>query len=151
MDHEVRPWKRAFFQWSEFMVQLSWSDFLKSQSILKALGPTLCVNRMWTKENDHAPKSERVDFFYHMPKNGILWKKNKVCSFSCLLLSFTCLHFLLNVSKMRLANLLTTISFKKERINLYMFNVIYMWHVPCVIHWALFATCFTMHTQILEF
>jgi hypothetical protein len=47
-------------------------------------------------------------------------------------LGFTSLHFLLNVSKTWLANLLTTISTKNERFNLYMFNVIYMWHVPCV-------------------
>jgi len=27
------------------------------------LGPSLGVNRMWTKKNDHAPKSECVEFF----------------------------------------------------------------------------------------
>ena len=38
-----------------------------------------------------------------------------------------------------------------ERFNLYMFNVIYMWHVPFVVLWGLFATCFTMCTRILDF
>jgi hypothetical protein len=54
---------------------------------------------------------------------------------------------LLDVSKMWLANPLTTIltTKKNERFNLY------MWNVPCVVHWALFATRFTMCTQILEF
>jgi hypothetical protein len=42
-------------------------------------------------------------------------------------MGYTCLHLLLNVSKMWLANLLTTIFTKKhEQSNLYMFNVIYM-------------------------
>jgi hypothetical protein len=72
-------------------------------------------------------------FFNISPKRAILGKI-KVLPFSCLLLGFTCLYFLLTVSKMWLANLLTTISTKKnERFNLYMFNVIYMWHVPCVV------------------
>ena len=31
---------------------------------------------------------------------------------------------------------------QNERFNLYMFNVIYMWPVHCVVHWALFATHF---------
>lgn len=29
MDREVGPWKRAFLQRFEFMIQLSWSDFLE--------------------------------------------------------------------------------------------------------------------------
>jgi hypothetical protein len=73
-----------------------------------------------------------ADFFNISPKRAVLGKI-KVWPFFCLLLGFTCLHFLLNVSKMWLANLLTAISTKNERFNLYMFNVIYMWHVPCVV------------------
>ena len=57
---------------------------------------------------------------------GQFMKKIQVKSFSCLLLGFTCLYFLLNVSKMWLANLLTTIHKKSERFNVYIFNVIYM-------------------------
>ena len=36
---------------------------LLKKSISKALGPSLGVNRIWTKKNDHAPQSECVDFF----------------------------------------------------------------------------------------
>ena len=52
----------------KFIVQLSWSDFLKKK--MKALGPSVRVNQMWTKKNDYAPKSERIDFFKYMPKRG---------------------------------------------------------------------------------
>ena len=48
--------------WSNSMVQLPWSNFLKIQ-FTNSLGPSLGVNRMWTKKNDHAPKSESADFF----------------------------------------------------------------------------------------
>ena len=49
-----------------------------------------------------------------MPKKDIFEeKKTQVRPYSCLLLGFTCLLFLLNVSKMWLANLLTTIFTKK--------------------------------------
>ena len=65
---------------------------------------------MWTKKSDHAPKSECADFFKYMPKKGTFERKiNKVCPFSSLHLGSTGLHFLLNVSKMWPANLLTTI------------------------------------------
>ena len=84
--------------------------------VLRALGPSLGVNQMWTKKNDRAPKSEGVDFFNTYPKRTNL-KKNQVWPFSCLLLGFICLQFLLNVSKMWLSNLLTTI-FTKRMSNL---------------------------------
>jgi hypothetical protein len=32
---------------------------------------------MWTKRNDHAPKSERVEFFITCPKRVVLKKKKK--------------------------------------------------------------------------
>ena len=57
MDHEVGPWKKAFFHGLT-----SWSDFLK-KAIYKVFGPSLGVNRMWTKRNDLAPKNECGDFF----------------------------------------------------------------------------------------
>ena len=101
----------GLFQWSSLMVNLLCSDFLKNQ-FTKPLSPSLGVNQMWTKKNDHAPKSEGVDFFNTCPKRAVL-KKIQVWPFSCLFLGFTCLHFLLNVSKMWLANLLTTIFTKK--------------------------------------
>ena len=38
--------------------------------VLRALGPSLGVNRMWTKKSDHAPKSEGVDYFNTCPKKA---------------------------------------------------------------------------------
>jgi hypothetical protein len=45
--------------------------------VLKAFGPSLGVNQMWTKKNDHAPKSEGADFFDNMSKKGSFEKKIK--------------------------------------------------------------------------
>jgi hypothetical protein len=42
---------------------------------LRALGPSLGVNQMWTKKSDHAPKSEGADFFNTCPKRVILEEK----------------------------------------------------------------------------
>ena len=60
------PWSRTtedgFFPWSGFMVQLPSFDFLKNQ-FTKLLGPSLGVNRMGIKRNDHAPKNECGIFF----------------------------------------------------------------------------------------
>jgi glutamate dehydrogenase/leucine dehydrogenase len=47
------------------------TDFFKNQ-FTKPLGPSLGGIRMWTKENDHASKSKRVDFFYICFKRAIL-------------------------------------------------------------------------------
>ena len=44
----------------------------------KPSGPSLGVNRMWTKKNDHAPKNECADFFNTCPKRAPL-KKIKSC------------------------------------------------------------------------
>jgi len=60
MDHEVGMGD-AFFPWS---------DFLKHQ-FTKPLGPSLGVNQMWTKRNDHAPKNKCVDFFIDVEKGSI--------------------------------------------------------------------------------
>ena len=68
-----------FFQWSEFMVRLL------EQIVLKALGPSLGVNRMWTKKNDRAPKSECAEFFKYMLKKGIFERNS---SLTILLVSF---------------------------------------------------------------
>jgi hypothetical protein len=55
----------------------SWSDFLKL--VLKALGPSLDVNRMWTKKDDHAPKCECAEFFLiHAPKGQFSKKLKKI-------------------------------------------------------------------------
>ena len=83
MDHEVGPWKRAYFNGPTSMVRL-----LKN-SVLKALGPSLGVNQMWTKTNDHAPKNECADL-----KNKICPKKAflKINSSLLILLSSLGLH-----------------------------------------------------------
>ena len=54
--------KDGVCQWSEFIVQLPWSDFLK-KLVLRAMGPSLGVNQMWTKRKDLGAKSKGVDLF----------------------------------------------------------------------------------------
>ena len=93
---------------------------------------------MWIKKNDHAPRSECADFFQCMSKKGIFERKKiQDYSLSCQLLGFTWLHFLLNVAKRWLANLLTTIFTTTKKMSDFiflMFNVIYMCQVPCIVH-----------------
>ena len=61
MDHDVGPSKMAFSNGPcSCPTSMIW---LLKNIVLKALGPSLGVNRMWTKKNDHAPKSECADFF----------------------------------------------------------------------------------------
>jgi len=86
------------------MVQLN-----KKLLFLRALVPSLGVKRMWTKKSDHALKNEGADFFDTCPKRAILEKNNS--SLTIFLSSLGL--YLLNVSKMWLANLLTTIFTKK--------------------------------------
>ena len=58
----------------------SWSKFLRN-IFTKALDPSLGVNQMWTKSNDHAPKVNVLIFnffnFFYMSKKG-RFEKNKV-------------------------------------------------------------------------
>ena len=83
MDHKVWPWKMGFFR-----VQLPWFYILKDQ-FTECLGPSLVVNRMWTKKNDHAPKSECGNFL-NMPKKGTFGIKIiQVWPFSCLVFIFS--------------------------------------------------------------
>ena len=51
----------------------SMARFLKKQ-VMNPLGPSLGVNQMWTKKDDHAPKSECVDLFDICPKQVVLKK-----------------------------------------------------------------------------
>jgi hypothetical protein len=44
----------------------------------KSLDPSLGVNRMWTKRNDHAPNSECAGFFNICPKREILKNNNLI-------------------------------------------------------------------------
>ena len=87
LDHGRWPFLMVWVHGPTSMVRLL------ENIVWKALGPSLGVNQMWTKKNDHAPKSECVGIFEYMLKRAIL-KKIQVWPFSCILLGFTCLHFL---------------------------------------------------------
>ena len=139
MDHEVGPWKRAF---SVVRVHdpTPMVRHLKKH-VLKALGPSLGVIRMCTTKNDHAPKNACIDFFDICPKRAFL-EKIQVCPFYCLLMGFTCLQFLLNVLKMWLANLFTTI------FTIIMSNFICTCsnlHVTCTLCCTLSIICNPLH------
>ena len=74
------------------MVQLPWPNLLTNQFI-RPLGPSLGVNRTWTKRNDHAPKSECVDFFIIYVQKGSFEKKGKWSRSITLLLSLVLVFF----------------------------------------------------------
>ena len=69
------------------MVQLPWSHILNNQ-FTKVFGLSLGVNRMWSKRNDHASKSECADFFKYMSNKGSFEEKKKHSSLTMLLSSF---------------------------------------------------------------
>ena len=130
------PWNQTMenglFQQFEFMVQLPWSDFLKiSFEILRPI--TRCKPNVDQEELPCTKKWMCIFFIIHAQK----------CSFEK---KNSCLTILLSSLGLHLSSLLvkcvedvacksfTTFSTKKnEWLNLYMFNVIYMWHVPCVV------------------
>ena len=58
-------------RWPFSMVQLHVLISSK-KSFPKAFGPSLGLNRMWIKRNDHAPKNECVDLFYVCPRRVVL-------------------------------------------------------------------------------
>ena len=101
--------------------------------VLKVMGSSLGVNGMWTKKNDHVLKSQCADFFVIHAQKGRLWKKLKFNHSLVFFWASLVFYFLLNVSKMWLANFLTTEN--NEQFNLYMFNVQINLHVtsPCVV------------------
>ena len=70
MDHEVGPWKMVILHGSTSMVR-----YFKKKRFIKYLGFSLGVNQMWIKRNDHAPKSECVDFSNIRPKKVVSEKK----------------------------------------------------------------------------
>jgi Pyruvate/2-oxoacid:ferredoxin oxidoreductase delta subunit len=82
----------GLFPWSILMVQLPWSGFLKNKKNKKITKP-LGVIQMWTKKNDHSPKSECDDCFNICPKRAIFWKWNDKVKFDHLFVFF-CLHLL---------------------------------------------------------
>ena len=109
MDHEVGPCKMVVFHGLTSWSNIHWSDFLK-KSITKPLGPSLGVNRMWTKRNDHATKSECVDFFNICPKRVVLKEGRKKSS----------LIF-------RLSSFVFTSQKKKKPLNIYYNNIYLPW------------------------
>jgi len=128
MDHEVGPWKMVFLNGPS-----SWSNFHVSTSLnisFQILGPHTrckpnvdqeewtCINRwMWWFVGHHAQKGQLRETF-KFDRSSVFFGASLI------------FHFLLNVSKMWLANLLKTI-FREtnERFHLNMFNVTYMWLV----------------------
>ena len=85
-DHVSWPFSMIRVHGPTFMVRL-----LK-KLVLKALGPSLGVNWMWIKKNEHAPKNECANFFQYMFKKGSFEKNSSltVLLFSLgLYLSFT--------------------------------------------------------------
>ena len=63
---------------------------LLKKIVLQDLGPSLGVNRMWIKKNDHASTSECVAFIQYMLKKGNFEKKKN--SSSTVLLFFLGFH-----------------------------------------------------------
>ena len=128
-------------------VQLPWSIFSWKQ-FTKPLGLSLGVNRMWTKKNDHAQKVDVLKKINICSKRAVL-KKEK--SSLTILLSSLGLHL-----SSLLVECVEDVACKSSHNNFFFLLrnkgiKLYMWHVPYVVHWALFATRFTMCTQILEF
>ena len=116
----------------------SWSNFhgpIFLNISFESMGPLTKCNLMWTKNNDHAPKSECVDFFFkYMSKKGNFERKK-----SSLLILLSSLGLYLSsllvkcVEDVACKSSHNNFYKKNEQFNLYMFNVIYMWHVSCVV------------------
>ena len=123
MDHEVGPWKMAIFHGSS-----SWYVFLK-KNYIKSLGSSLGVNWMWTKRNDHAPKSN-VLIFFKSPIREILKIKIKFDHS----LVFSCLHLLFPINNFIKFSILITFLYHKSCLFLHE-------HLFCLSHCK---TCWIM-------
>ena len=77
MDHEVGPWKMAFVNGPTSMIRL------RKKLVLRAMGPLLGLNQMWTKRKDLGAKNESADFF-NMRTKKVVQKKNQLWPFSWL-------------------------------------------------------------------
>ena len=88
IEGQFTPWtmKLDHGRWPFPMV------WLKTNSIYKAFGPSLGVNWMWTKRNDHPQKLNVVIFFIYAQK-GQFWVSFKFDSLFFLV--FSSLHLLL--------------------------------------------------------
>ena len=81
----------GLFPWADLMVQFPWYDILKNQ-FTKSLDPSLGVNQMWTKRNDHGPRGmtmhQKVNVLKYMSKRTVLKEeKYHFPQLFCLLLS----------------------------------------------------------------
>ena len=105
---------------------------------------------MWTKKNDHASKKECADLFSNICSKRAILKKKKKSSSTILLSShgFSCLLFLLDVSKMWLANLLTTF-FTKRMSNLICTCDMYL--VLYIEHYLQPASCHMVEYVLIKF
>ena len=120
--------KEGHLQWSEFMVQLPWSNFLKIG--FESLGPLIRCKPNVNQEEWPIHQKWMCWFFLMHAQNGSF----EISSRLTILLSSLGLQFLLNVSKMCLQIFSQQFLQKRnDQFNLYMFNVIYMWYVPCVV------------------
>ena len=138
--------------WSNF----SRLDFLNNH-IYEAFGLVTRCKPNVNQEKWSCTKYWMCWFFLKVcPKRAFLEKNIKIkwsltIFFSSLRLHLSLLlvKFVEDVARKSSRNIL----YKKKmsNLNLNMFNVIYMWHVPCVVYWALFATRFTICAWILEF
>ena len=82
---KIGPWKMAFSHGPTWWSNMHGLISLKNQ-FTKPLGPSLGVNQMWNKRNDHAPKVNVLIFLIYMLKKCSS-KIIQVWPFSCLLLS----------------------------------------------------------------
>ena len=75
------PWSQTMkddlFSWSDLMVQLPWFDFFKRSITKLLMSPSLGVNRMWTKRNDHPQNDVCAYFLIYTPKRKT-WKNNPI-------------------------------------------------------------------------
>ena len=67
------PLRARFTSWTIEYGPFFFMVRLLNKPIYKAFGPSPGVNRMWTKRNDHAPKSECVKKFNIYLKNNQVW------------------------------------------------------------------------------
>ena len=133
IDHELVPRKMPYFavrvHGLHFMVRVLQKLFYKAIGLL-----TKCKPNVDQEKWPCGKKWMCWVFLIHAQKGQFWRKKLKFDYFLVFSWASLVFHLMLDVSKMWLANLLTTFfSQKNERFDLYMFNVIYMWLVSCVI------------------
>ena len=82
MDHEVGPWRMAFFHGLT-----SWSNFHGNKSIYKARGPFTRGKPNVDEEERLCTKNECASFLNIVCQKMTVLKENQNWSFSCLLLA----------------------------------------------------------------